>query len=137
MLQANGDVGLLSTKGIRPPNLRADAASRPALEPREGDVAINSFYGSTPRGYAPGSALASGDASGGARAGESKVYALRRGARVGGSHGSGEAGEVSGAQVHQPTPAHVTRMVGSECRWQIGASMAHWQKRLMALCYSV
>ena len=102
--QAEGDFGLLSTRGIRPPKLREDAASHPTLEPREGDVAVNSFYGSAARGYTPGSALASGGASGGSR-----VYALRRGAGAGGSHGSGGTREASPAQVHpaQSTPSAV------------------------------
>lgn len=108
--QAEGDFGLLSTKGIRPPKLRADAAAHPALEPREGDVAVNSFYGSAARGYAPGSALASGGASGGSR-----VYALRRGAGAGPSHGSGGSREASPAQVHPAQPQPV--LVGRACAW--------------------
>lgn len=101
--QAEDDFGLLSTRGIRPPKLRADAASHPnpeSLEPREGDVAVNSFYGSAARSYAPGSALASGGASGGA----SRVYALRRDAGAGGSRGSGGTREASPAQVQPVQP---------------------------------
>ena len=121
--QAEDDFGLLSTRGIRPPKLRADAAAPPALEPREGDVAVNSFYGSR-SGYAPGSALGSGSASGGSR-----VYALRPDAGAGGPRGSGGAREASPAQVHPAPPAAsacraCARMVCRDCRRQHGALVA-------------
>ena len=94
-LQAEDEGGFLSTRDIQAPKLRADAAPQAA---RDGDVAFNSFYGSIPRGYQPGSALADGDAGGAARAGEPRA-ALRRGAEAGASRGSGGPRGASAARV--------------------------------------